>query len=161
MKVEFSAFPKALSGNVAVLVAADKQLLATAQAMDTASGGAIGRALSDKVKLVDSAQNCATAVANLLDRQSLRAPNEQSGKLRVALTDAADNFLNVARDALQLEIGEVEVGKGRLKTATDHVDDGGFELPILSWVTGAWCIGIVDEKVSWHSLSKGNCPPND
>src|SRR5262249_38302353 len=46
MKVEFSAFPKALSGNVAVLVAADKQLLATAQAMDGASGGAIARALS-------------------------------------------------------------------------------------------------------------------
>jgi leucyl aminopeptidase len=46
MKVEFSAFPKALSGNVAVLVAADKQLLATAQAMDKAAGGAIARALS-------------------------------------------------------------------------------------------------------------------
>jgi len=36
MKVEFSAFPKALSGNVAVLVAA----------MDKAAGGAIARALS-------------------------------------------------------------------------------------------------------------------
>src|SRR5262245_28689292 len=46
MKVEFSAFPKALSGNVAVFVAADKQLLATAQAMDKNSGGAIARALS-------------------------------------------------------------------------------------------------------------------
>jgi leucyl aminopeptidase len=45
MKVEFSAIPKALSGNVAVLVAADKQLLATAQAMDKAAGGAIARAL--------------------------------------------------------------------------------------------------------------------
>jgi len=46
MKVEFSAFPKALSGNVAVLVAANKQLLPTAQAMDEAAGGAIARALS-------------------------------------------------------------------------------------------------------------------
>jgi hypothetical protein len=27
----------------------------------------------------------------------------------VALTDAADNFLNVAREALQLEIGEIEL----------------------------------------------------
>ena len=71
--------------------------------------GAIGRVLGDEVKLVDSAENCAVAVRNLLDRQSLRAPNEQQGRLRVALTDAADNFLNVARDALQLEIGEIEV----------------------------------------------------
>jgi len=70
---------------------------------------AIGRALGDDVKLVDSAQNCAVAVRNLLDRQSLRTPNEHGGELRVALTDAADNFLNVAREALQLEIGEVQI----------------------------------------------------
>jgi len=44
MKVEFSAVPKAFSGNVAAFVAADKQLLAAAQAMDSAGGitGAIG-----------------------------------------------------------------------------------------------------------------------
>jgi hypothetical protein len=29
--------------------------------------------------------------------------------LHVALTDAADNFLNVARDALQLDFGEIEL----------------------------------------------------
>ena len=46
MKVEFSAVPKALSGNVAVFVAADKQLLAAAQAIDKETGGAITRALS-------------------------------------------------------------------------------------------------------------------
>jgi leucyl aminopeptidase len=46
MKVEFSAFPRAFTGNVAVFVAADKQLLATAQTMDQAAGGAIARALS-------------------------------------------------------------------------------------------------------------------
>jgi len=44
MKVEFSAVPKAFSGNVAAFVAADKQLLGAAQAMDSAGGitGAIG-----------------------------------------------------------------------------------------------------------------------
>jgi leucyl aminopeptidase len=44
MKVEFSAVPKAFSGNVAAFVAADKQLLAAAQAMDSAGGitGALG-----------------------------------------------------------------------------------------------------------------------
>jgi leucyl aminopeptidase len=46
MKIEFSAVPKAFSGNVAVFVAADKQLLATAQTIDKATGGAITRALT-------------------------------------------------------------------------------------------------------------------
>jgi leucyl aminopeptidase len=45
MKVEFSAFPKALSGNVAVFVAAEKQLLATGQMLDEQAGGALTRAL--------------------------------------------------------------------------------------------------------------------
>jgi leucyl aminopeptidase len=45
MKVEFSAFPKAFTGNVAVFVGADKQLQATAKAIDAASGGAIVRAI--------------------------------------------------------------------------------------------------------------------
>jgi glutamate racemase len=71
--------------------------------------GAIERALGAKVKLVDSAQNCASAVKALLDRQSLRASVKSSGDLQVALTDAPDNFLRVAREALQLEIGEVQL----------------------------------------------------
>jgi leucyl aminopeptidase len=45
MKVEFSAFPKAFLGNVAMFVAADKQLLATAQAVDAKAGGTLTRAL--------------------------------------------------------------------------------------------------------------------
>ena len=45
MKVEFSAFPKAFAGNVALFVTADKQLLASAQAADKDSGGALTRAL--------------------------------------------------------------------------------------------------------------------
>jgi glutamate racemase len=70
---------------------------------------AIGRALGANIKLVDSAQNCATAVRNLLDRQSLRADASAKGELRVALTDAADSFLNVARDALQLNFRQIEL----------------------------------------------------
>jgi glutamate racemase len=54
-------------------------------------------------------QNCATAVQETLDRQSLRSPATERGELHVALTDAADNFLNVARDALQLSFGEIEL----------------------------------------------------
>jgi glutamate racemase len=70
---------------------------------------AIARFLQGEVKLVDSARNCAKAVEQLLDRQSLRAPNESKGALQVALTDAPDVFLAVAREALQLEIGEVQL----------------------------------------------------
>ena len=71
--------------------------------------GAIARALGGEITLVDSAQNCATAVQETLDGQSLRSPAAERGELDVALTDAADNFLNVARDALQLSFGDIEL----------------------------------------------------
>jgi len=71
--------------------------------------GAITRVLSSEIMLVDSAQNCARAVEKMLDRQSLRAAPANRGELHVAFTDAADNFLNVARDALQLSFGEIEL----------------------------------------------------
>ncbi len=71
--------------------------------------GAIARILKRQIMLVDSAQNCAHAVEEMLDRQSLRAARLNRGELHVALTDAADNFLNVARDALQLSFGEIEL----------------------------------------------------
>ena len=70
---------------------------------------AIARALGGGITLVDSAENCATAVQETLDRQSLCSPATERGELHVALTDAADNFLNVARDALQLDFGEIEL----------------------------------------------------
>ena len=71
--------------------------------------GAIARFLGDKVKLVDSAGNCARAVEELLNRQLLRAPAENSGVLEVALTDAPDSFLRVAREALKLGIDQVQL----------------------------------------------------
>jgi len=71
--------------------------------------GAIARALKQQIMLVDSTQNCARAVEETLDRQSLRAKSPNRGELSVALTDAADNFLNVARDALELHFGEIEL----------------------------------------------------
>jgi len=70
---------------------------------------AIARTLRGDVVLVDSAQNCARAVEEMLNRQSLRAALSNPGELHVALTDPADNFLNIARDALQLSFGEIEV----------------------------------------------------
>jgi glutamate racemase len=70
---------------------------------------ALARMLKRQVMLVDSAQNCARAVEETLDRQSLRTMPPNRGELHVALTDSADNFLNVARDALQLSFGEIEL----------------------------------------------------
>jgi glutamate racemase len=72
-------------------------------------GAAIARALGRQITLVDSAENCATAVQETLDRYSLRSPATERGELHIALTDAADNFLNIARDALQLSFGEIEL----------------------------------------------------
>jgi glutamate racemase len=59
--------------------------------------------------IVDSAQNCARAVEEMLDQQSLRAAPLNNGRLHVALTDAPDTFLNVAREALQLNFGQFEL----------------------------------------------------
>jgi glutamate racemase len=70
---------------------------------------AMARLFGDAITLVDSAQNCANAVRELLIRENLRAPETNAGSLQVALTDPPDNFLRVAREALQLDVGEVEV----------------------------------------------------
>ncbi|HET9418752.1 MAG TPA: glutamate racemase [Chthoniobacterales bacterium] len=70
---------------------------------------AIARSLGENIRLVDSAVNCARSVSELLDRESLHAAIGNSGSLEVSLTDSPDNFLRVAREALQLDIGEVEV----------------------------------------------------
>ena len=70
---------------------------------------AIGRFLGQSVTLVDSAQNCATAVAQLLEEKDLRANPAAVGQLSVALTDPPDAFLDVAREALQLDIGTVQL----------------------------------------------------
>src|SRR5881628_3588856 len=70
---------------------------------------AIARTLGDKIQIVDSAMNCSRAVKDLLDRQSLATTSTSAGTLEVALTDAADHFLSIARDALQLQVGEVQL----------------------------------------------------
>jgi glutamate racemase len=71
--------------------------------------GAIARVLKRQIMIVDSAHNCARAVEEMLDQQSLRAAPLNNGKLHVALTDTPDTFLNVAREALQLNFGQIEL----------------------------------------------------
>lgn len=70
---------------------------------------AIARYLGGAVVLVDSAENCANAVRLMLDAKDLRTTAATGGKLAVALTDPPDAFLDVARTALSLEIGTVEL----------------------------------------------------
>ena len=70
---------------------------------------AIGKFLGESVRLVDSAENCARAVSCLLEKDDLRAGPGSGGELGIALTDPPDVFLEVARRALQLELGEVEL----------------------------------------------------
>lgn len=70
---------------------------------------AILRFLGDRVRLVDSAENCAVAVKDMLEREALGAAKNDNGSLDVALTDQPDAFLQIARDALQLDVGEIQL----------------------------------------------------
>ena len=69
----------------------------------------MARLLGDEITLVDSAQNCAQAVQELLIRENLAAPATNAGTLQVALTDPPDSFLRIARTALKLDVGEVQL----------------------------------------------------
>ena len=70
---------------------------------------AIHRLLGQEITLVDSAENCAIAVRELLARENLNAASGTTGSLQVALTDPPDAFLDVAHEALRLEIGEIQL----------------------------------------------------
>jgi glutamate racemase len=72
--------------------------------------GAIQRYVGPRITLVDSADNCALAVRDLLSELSLeRVGLTQSGQLRVAMTDTIGAFLRVAEEALGLEVGEIQL----------------------------------------------------
>lgn len=70
---------------------------------------AIARAAGPGLRLVDSAANCAQAVARLLEGEGLAAPPGRQGTLQLAFTDPPDHFLQVAVGALGLETGGIEV----------------------------------------------------
>jgi len=70
---------------------------------------AFSKQLGERVRLVDSAHNCALAVKKLLEQNSLAAATTSAGGLQVALTDRPDNFLSVAKEALHLDIGDIEL----------------------------------------------------
>ena len=70
---------------------------------------AIARLAGPGITLVDSAQNCALAVRDLLADAGLATSEEQTGGLQVALTDASDRFLPVVERALGLQVGDVQL----------------------------------------------------
>lgn len=70
---------------------------------------AIQKVAGGDVLLVDSAENCARALKQLLIEEDLSNTTTQRGGLRVALTDMPDHFLRVAEEALQLDIKNVEL----------------------------------------------------
>ncbi len=70
---------------------------------------ALARFLGPGIRLVDSAENCAHAVRELLIQQQIGAPENAVGTLRVALTDASDGFLPVAEEALGLSVGNIRL----------------------------------------------------
>lgn len=70
---------------------------------------AVARVAGPGLLLVDSAANCAGAVARRLDGSGMRAPKGQRGTLDISFTDTPDKFLEVVRGALGLEAGSVRV----------------------------------------------------
>lgn len=70
---------------------------------------AISRVAGRDVTLVDSAQNCAHAVEELLKTSGLAASPKHSGRLDVALTDSTEGFLRTAEKALNLEIKNIRL----------------------------------------------------
>ena len=74
---------------------------------------AIARIAGPSVSLVDSAENCALAVRDLLREANLSTAATRNGQLDVALTDATEGFLRTAAQALQLEISQVTLKSGQ------------------------------------------------
>ncbi len=70
---------------------------------------AIARLLGASITLVDSTENCASYVRELLARENLRAGEGDAGELQVALTDPPDSFLRIAKEALHLDLGEIQL----------------------------------------------------
>ncbi|MCX6967033.1 MAG: glutamate racemase [Verrucomicrobia bacterium] len=70
---------------------------------------ALARFLGPGIRLVDSAENCALAVRELLAQEHIAAPETAIGTLNVGLTDASDGFLPVAEQALGLSVGNIRL----------------------------------------------------
>jgi len=68
----------------------------------------ISELVGEGITLVDSAENCATAVAQLLKELNLLNRSNELGHLDVALTDESNPFLQTAERELSLTIDRLE-----------------------------------------------------
>jgi glutamate racemase len=68
----------------------------------------ISEIAGDGITLVDSAENCANAVVQLLKELSLLNRSDEFGRLDVALTDESNPFLQTAERELSLTIDRLE-----------------------------------------------------
>jgi glutamate racemase len=68
----------------------------------------ISEIAGEGICLVDSAENCATAVAQLLKELDLLNSSDELGRLDVALTDESNPFLQTAERELSLTIDRLE-----------------------------------------------------
>jgi glutamate racemase len=68
----------------------------------------IEKVAGPRVRLVDSAKNCAVAVKQTLAEWRLDNAKKTIGKLNVALTDSSNSFLTTAKQVLRLDIDSVE-----------------------------------------------------
>jgi glutamate racemase len=69
---------------------------------------AIAGVAGDEIVLVDSAENCAVNVQQLLSESQLENQAERPGNLQVALTDSSNPFFKTADRALELNINRVQ-----------------------------------------------------
>jgi glutamate racemase len=72
-------------------------------------GAAIAQIAGPDVHIVDSAQNCAANLRQLLHEKSLAAPQGQPGRLQVSLTDNSIGFLPVLERSLGIQFGEPNI----------------------------------------------------
>lgn len=70
---------------------------------------AFARYLGASVTLVDSAENCARAVSRMLIEEKIANASDAHGRLTVGLTDKPDSFLEIARQSLRLDLGEIRI----------------------------------------------------
>jgi glutamate racemase len=68
----------------------------------------ISELVGEGITLVDSAENCAIAVAQLLKELNLLNRSDEPGRLDVALTDESNPFLQTAERELSLTIDRLE-----------------------------------------------------
>jgi glutamate racemase len=69
---------------------------------------AISAMVGDDIVLVDSAENCAAHVQQVLSQSQLENSAERPGNLQVALTDSSNPFFKTADQALELNINRVQ-----------------------------------------------------